>query len=142
MKINAWPVLEIHVSHAILGFPFSWLCCSNNCNVCLSGVCSSCIAGFTLTGGLCCPNNCLVYSNGVCTSCTSGYYLLLGTYNSCSTGCTTCSSALICTACTSQYTLTLRLCCPLHCLICVAGICSLCNFGYSLSLSSGLCIPN
>ena len=111
--------------------------CGSQCSLCDVNVCALCTSGYFLSAGYCCPNNCDVCTLGVCITCNAGFYLSLGLCNTCSTGCTACTTAISCSSCSSSYTLTLGYCCPVNCLTCVAGVCSVCNNGCYLSL--GIC---
>lgn len=102
-------------------------CTDPNCLSCpvSNSVCTSCITGYQLDGGLCvvvCVSpcvNCTVLST--CLSCASGYYL----------------SGTSCLACTSAFS---------NCQICTSdgSSCTLCQQGYSLKATAAgpaNCIP-
>lgn len=126
------------------------LSCPDNCKTCnISGKCTACDSGYTLSNGECvenvtCPANCTACSSSTtCTACASGYTLSGGKcVLQCPDNCTSCSSSTTCTVCASGYTLQNGKCvikCPDNCAYCTSSSsCSTCKSGYTLS--GGKCV--
>ena len=125
------------------GYRFENNKCKSNCKEFEKGICSECLSGYYLSGGVCleCITPCTECSSKTkCLECDLGYTLENGFCVQCPTGCSECNDLNACSKCSSGYRAYDDKClpCSANCLECTASKCKKCKQGFTKS--GGICV--